>query len=80
MVAYKMALRLFPKAKSRFVHLGGVAVTELPLSGLVRVQPVKRTIIMCVAKEYDSLTPLHKKDRKPIDRGNRRSKQSSQQE
>jgi hypothetical protein len=39
-----MALRLFPRTKSSFVHLGGVAVTELPLSGLVRVQPGKRTI------------------------------------
>jgi hypothetical protein len=41
-------------------------VTELPLSGLVRVQPMKRTIIMGVAKGFDSLTPLHKKTGNPL--------------
>jgi hypothetical protein len=50
------------KANALNLHI----VTELSLSGLVRVQPGKRIIIMCVAKGFNSLTPLHKETGNPL--------------
>jgi hypothetical protein len=59
-----MELRPFLRAKNSFVHPGGVAVTRLPLSGLVQIQLGKifnkNNDSVCV-EGFESLTPLHKR-------------------
>jgi hypothetical protein len=64
LAADKMELRPFLRAKNSFVHLGGVAVTGLPLSGLVGVQHGKlfnRNNNNVCGEGFESLTPLHKR-------------------